>query len=173
MPGVGPHAEQEGCMTDRQSRDGTSRRAWLASVLMGAGLLASYGTLAAQVLSFLLPTGRSSRRRIFVGPAAAFPAGEVRTILDLEGNEVLVRRSAAGLRAFSSTCPHLGCKVHWQAEEERFFCPCHNGVFDADGVAVSGPPADAGQSLYPAPLIVDEENQVVYLEAKVPRRKGP
>ena len=161
-------------MTDRQERGGSSRRSWLASVLMAAGLLVSYGTLAGQFLGFLLPSGRASRRRrIFVGPLTAFPAGQVRTILDLEGNEVLVRRSPAGLQAFSSTCPHLGCKVHWQAEEARFFCPCHNGVFDADGVAVAGPPADAGQRLYPAPLIVDEENQVVYLEAKVPRRRGP
>ena len=158
-------------MADTHDKGGNSRRSWMASVLMGAGLLAAYGTLAGQFLSFLLPARRASRRRIFVGPMGAFPTGTVRTILDLEGNEVLVRRTREGLQAFSSTCPHLGCKVHWQAEEARFFCPCHNGVFDADGIAVSGPPADAGQSLYPAPLIVDQENQVVYLEVKPPRRR--
>ena len=158
-------------MTDTRDKGGPSRRSWMASVLMGAGLLAAYGTLASQFLGFLLPARRASRRRIFVGPVAAFPPGTVRTILDLEGNEVLVRRTPEGLQAFSSTCPHLGCKVHWQAQERRFFCPCHNGVFDADGVALSGPPADAGQRLHPAPLIIDEESQVVYLEVRAPRRR--
>ena len=45
--------------------------------------------------------------------------------------------------AYSSTCPHLGCRVHWESEEGNFFCPCHRGVFDERGVGVSGPPADA------------------------------
>ena len=159
-------------MTDTYKNGQHSRRSWLASVLMGVGLLASYGTLASQTLSFLLPTGLAQRkRRIFVGPVAAFPIDVVRTILDLEGNEVLVKRTKDGFQAFSSTCPHLGCKVRWEAAAVRFFCPCHNGVFNADGVAIAGPPADAGQSLYPAPLFVDDKSQVVYLEVKVPRGK--
>lgn len=158
-------------MTDTHTSNGKhSRRSWLASVLMGVGLLASYGTLAGQTLSFLLPTGLAKRkRRIFLGPVAAFPIDAVRPIRDLKGDEVLVKRTKDGFLAFSSTCPHLGCKVRWEADATRFFCPCHNGVFNADGVAVSGPPADAGQNLYPAPLVVDDKNQVVYLEVDAPR----
>jgi nitrite reductase/ring-hydroxylating ferredoxin subunit len=49
--------------------------------------------------------------------------------------------------ALSSTCPHLGCQVNWEAQHSRFFCPCHNGMFDENGVAFSGPPAESGQSL--------------------------
>ncbi|MBI4577262.1 MAG: Rieske 2Fe-2S domain-containing protein, partial [Planctomycetes bacterium] len=49
--------------------------------------------------------------------------------------------------ALSSTCPHLGCRVHWEVQNRRFFCPCHNGSFDAAGRATGGPPAEAGQSL--------------------------
>ena len=159
-------------MTDAHNNGKSSRRSWLASVLMGVGLLASYGTLAGQTLSFLLPTGLAKRkRRIFIGPVEAFETGTVRTIRDLEGNEVLIKRTKDGFQAFSSTCPHLGCKVRWEADEARFFCPCHNGVFNAAGVAVSGPPADAGQSLYPAPLFVDDNSKVVYLEVNVPRGK--
>ena len=157
-------------MTDTHNNGKHSRRSWLASVLMGVGLLASYGTLAGQALSFLLPTGLAKRkRRVFIGPVAAFETDAVHTIRDLEGNEVLVKRTEDGFQAFSSTCPHLGCKVRWEAGAARFFCPCHNGVFNADGVAISGPPADAGQSLYPAPLVVDDKNQVVYLEVNAPR----
>ena len=42
--------------------------------------------------------------------------------------------------AMSNTCTHLGCRVRWIAEEDRFFCPCHNGVFNKDGEVLSGPP---------------------------------
>ena len=42
--------------------------------------------------------------------------------------------------AMSNICTHLGCRVRWIANQEEFFCPCHNGVFDKDGNVVSGPP---------------------------------
>ena len=43
--------------------------------------------------------------------------------------------------ALSSVCPHLGCQVHWEPHNDRFFCPCHNGVFTPTGEAIEGPPA--------------------------------
>jgi menaquinol-cytochrome c reductase iron-sulfur subunit len=42
--------------------------------------------------------------------------------------------------AMSNICTHLGCRVRWIADQEEFFCPCHNGVFDKQGTVVSGPP---------------------------------
>ena len=45
--------------------------------------------------------------------------------------------------ALSNVCTHLGCRVRWIAEQDKFFCPCHNGVFAKDGSVVSGPPPRA------------------------------
>lgn len=147
--------------------DRTTRRAWLATVLMGAGLAVSYGTLAAQALMFLLPQRLKPRTRLlFAGQIDRYQIGSVQSFYDLQGNQILVKRGAKGFEAFSSTCPHLGCHVHWEAENQRFFCPCHRGVFNADGVATSGPPADAGQSLSRVPLQVNEASGVVYIEVK-------
>ncbi len=42
--------------------------------------------------------------------------------------------------AMSNICTHLGCRVHWVADKEQFYCPCHNGVYDKYGNVVSGPP---------------------------------
>jgi menaquinol-cytochrome c reductase iron-sulfur subunit len=42
--------------------------------------------------------------------------------------------------AMSNVCTHLGCRVRWNSEEERFFCPCHNAIFDKNGNVVDGPP---------------------------------
>lgn len=42
--------------------------------------------------------------------------------------------------AMSNICTHLGCHIRWITEQNHFFCPCHNGVFDISGNVVSGPP---------------------------------
>jgi menaquinol-cytochrome c reductase iron-sulfur subunit len=42
--------------------------------------------------------------------------------------------------ALSNICTHLGCRVRWVADQSKFFCPCHNGVYDKNGNVVSGPP---------------------------------
>ena len=42
--------------------------------------------------------------------------------------------------AMSNICTHLGCRVRWVAERNQFFCPCHNGQFDKQGLVVAGPP---------------------------------
>jgi Rieske Fe-S protein len=46
--------------------------------------------------------------------------------------------------ALSDRCSHLACRVRYVEETEEtsgpgFFCPCHNGVFDAGGGIVAGP----------------------------------
>lgn len=41
---------------------------------------------------------------------------------------------------FAINCAHLGCPVKWFAESQLFMCPCHGGVYYADGSRASGPP---------------------------------
>jgi len=47
------------------------------------------------------------------------------------------------VHALSATCTHLGCQVRWDDTATRFRCPCHGGVFDAQGNVVEGPPPRA------------------------------
>ena len=42
--------------------------------------------------------------------------------------------------AMSNICTHLGCRVRWIAEQDEFFCHCHNGQFDLNGNVIGGPP---------------------------------
>ncbi|HEY3284653.1 MAG TPA: Rieske (2Fe-2S) protein [Armatimonadota bacterium] len=53
---------------------------------------------------------------------------------------VYVKRQGDQFTVFSAVCTHLGCGVRWEQSQSRFLCPCHNGVFDAEGKVVSGPP---------------------------------
>jgi Rieske Fe-S protein len=40
----------------------------------------------------------------------------------------------------SVNCAHLGCPVTWFQQSGLFMCPCHGGVYYADGSHASGPP---------------------------------
>ncbi len=51
-----------------------------------------------------------------------------------------LRRTDAGFTAFAINCTHLGCPVNWLPDAKLFLCPCHGGVFNADGIPAGGPP---------------------------------
>ncbi len=40
---------------------------------------------------------------------------------------------------FIPNCPHMGCRLEWNPEEETFDCPCHGSRFDKDGRLIDGP----------------------------------
>lgn len=143
-----------------------------STAAMVGGLAAGYGFLAYIAARFLYPSRGARRQWMFVARAAnvtedkaiAFrtPAGELVTI---------ARRGRTGtvedFIALSTTCPHLGCKVHWEAHKNRFFCPCHNGVFTPEGKAIEGPPADAGQSLSSFPLKIHHGLLYIHVPVEV------
>lgn len=53
---------------------------------------------------------------------------------------VYLHRDASGVKCFDPACTHLGCRIKYQDDQKRYFCPCHGGVFDDNGKVVSGPP---------------------------------
>jgi menaquinol-cytochrome c reductase iron-sulfur subunit len=52
----------------------------------------------------------------------------------------LRRDGADQFTAFSVHCTHLGCPVRWMPDANLFLCPCHGGVYYADGSPAAGPP---------------------------------
>lgn len=141
-------------MTDEGS--GVDRRRFLSSCLMWGGLAAGYGLGAYHFLRYLVPMGEDIKyRELFVGPVDQLKVGESRTVKTPSGETfVMARTGKEAFRVLSDVCPHLGCRVHWippkpgtKDEEGHFFCPCHDGKFNKEGLATAGPPAEAGQSL--------------------------
>lgn len=139
-----------------------------STAAMGAGLAASYGTLAAMMGRFVYPATGEARGWLFVSTIVDFPAGGALDFETPSGAKIVVARHGDGeteddFLALSSVCPHLGCSVHWEQPRDRFFCPCHNGAFDRTGKATEGPPLAANQSLTRYPLKV--EDGLLYIEA--------
>jgi len=59
---------------------------------------------------------------------------------ETESSIYVITENGRDFAAMSNICTHLGCRVRWNADQEQFFCPCHNAVFDKDGNVVDGPP---------------------------------
>jgi nitrite reductase/ring-hydroxylating ferredoxin subunit len=140
----------------------------LIGVVSLAAVAAAYGAFAA-VFGRFLHRGAMPRRWAFIARAEEIVAGQALTFRTPGGVPLNVTRQGTGddsLLALSSTCPHLGCQVRWEPHNNRFFCPCHNGIFDPSGLAISGPPADAGQSLISYPLKVDRGMVFVEIPAQ-------
>lgn len=155
-----------------ENEEDSSRRGFLSKLFLAIGGILGYGLFAGEGLLFVLPRKRKiSTVKIYAGLLKQFEIGVVQTFYAPDGTEIMIKRDESSLKAFSTVCPHLGCQVHWQPENNEFFCPCHGGVFTSDGVGTEGPPADAGQKLREIPLAVDEANQIVYIEVKKPKRK--
>ena len=65
---------------------------------------------------------------------------------------VLTQPTAGDVKAFTSICPHQGCKVS-EVSNNEIYCPCHGSKFSAlDGSVIQGP---ATEGLSAAAVAVD------------------
>jgi menaquinol-cytochrome c reductase iron-sulfur subunit len=129
------------------------RRRFLTRVSLA--LSAAIGAvLGLPVIGFLLAplTRRAPRVWRPVGRVDEFKIGETVSVRFEDASPLpwagVTARTAAWLRredesrftAFSVHCTHLGCPVRWVSQAELFLCPCHGGVYYADGTVSAGPP---------------------------------
>jgi menaquinol-cytochrome c reductase iron-sulfur subunit len=130
-----------------------SRRRFLATLTLGLSALAGV-VLSVPILSYLLsPLLRPAPRPwLDLGAVGDFRMGEtvLRSIrnpspLPWAGQTALTaawvrRTSETDFIVFAVNCTHLGCPVNWLPNAQLFLCPCHGGVYNADGSVAGGPP---------------------------------
>ncbi len=150
-----PSGELADATTPRTDASGRSRRIFLFK--MALFLNGMVGTvLAIPILGYLLgPALRKSASQnawIDLGDAGDYPEGETRLASfrdpftapwDGQTADIpcWVRRIHGNdFQVFAINCAHLGCPVRWFAQSQLFMCPCHGGVYYADGSRASGPP---------------------------------
>lgn len=129
-----------------------SRRSILG-VMVTAINLAVVGALAIPAVRFVVsPLGRKSKEEwIDILSESDLKVGETKevgfTMKVQDGYQtvdrkytVYLHKNEGGLKCFDPACTHLGCKIKFQDDQRRYFCPCHGGIFNEDGAVVSGPP---------------------------------
>ncbi len=151
---------------DRAGDEGKTRRdvigTGLAVGAIGAGAAAGVHHIAA----YIVPEERVRERETFLAFTSQVPDGGTLEVVLPDKRRVQVKKLGEEYAGFSNVCPHLACRVSWEAAKEGetderkkdgyFRCPCHEGLFGPDGKAFSGPPADAGQSLTRVDLVLRE-----------------
>lgn len=83
----------------------------------------------------------------FIAQKIYIPSSEIEHIKDghagvveYEGEKVGVYKNEEGKEFIVSTkCPHLGCELHWNADELTWDCPCHGSRFNYKGKLIDSP----------------------------------
>jgi menaquinol-cytochrome c reductase iron-sulfur subunit len=135
-----------------------TRRRFLEKLCFGLGGVCA-AILGIPLVGFVVaPLFRKTTGKwVSVGKITDFEIGKTVNVTIIDPSPLpwagITAKSAVWLRrasdqkfiAFSVNCTHMGCPVRWLAEAELFMCPCHGGVYYADGMVAAGPP--------PKPLI--------------------
>lgn len=123
--------------------------------------LLTFGTITGTALGALYPVVK-----YFIPPASGSASGGVTAKDEVgkdinvsefleshnEGDRVLAQglkgdptyivvesKEAIGDYGLNAICTHLGCVVPWNANENKFKCPCHGSQYDNTGKVVRGP----------------------------------
>ncbi|MGH9470470.1 MAG: ubiquinol-cytochrome c reductase iron-sulfur subunit [Terriglobia bacterium] len=128
-----------------------SRRRFLSRLSITVGSIAA-AIVAIPSVAFLLGLRKPPFVWRSIGKQDSFKIGSTVKVAFLDPSPLpwsgVSARTAAWLRrvsdaefiAFSVDCTHLGCPVRWLPTANLFMCPCHGGVYYADGTVASGPP---------------------------------
>ena len=138
---------------DHQTEKPTRRNALF---VVGMALNAVAGALlAVPLIGFVFSSvirRKDPRNWISLGPVTNFPEKQTRMATyrnpftrpwdgDTANIPCWVRHVQSGqFQVFAINCTHLGCPVRWFQESGLFMCPCHGGVYYANGERASGPP---------------------------------
>jgi menaquinol-cytochrome c reductase iron-sulfur subunit len=131
-----------------------SRRNFMQTAIWGLGGLIGIGYIVPAAVYVVGPSlkGQQNETWIRLGPTSKVELGtptlftfsvQTQTGWIENTQEVSVYVLTTDGRtyiAMSNICTHLGCRVRWIAEQDEFFCPCHNGQFDLNGNVIGGPP---------------------------------
>ncbi len=149
------------------NEENQKRRSFLKNFGIIGALLIAVGLFFRNLWLFLYPPKKKKKfHKYLVAKLDSVPLGKAKEIT-LGNDPVFVVHLDQGYRVFSGICTHLGCHVRWEEEKQRFFCPCHKGVYDKTGKVISGPP--------PRPLDqfkVEEDKNLVYIYVES-KTRGP
>lgn len=129
------------------------RREFLKRSIFALGGLIVLGLAVPSSIYVLSPLWkRSEEEWVEIADTAQIPKGEPLKVdyvrrkkdgwvtIEERASVWVVTADGQEFTVFDPRCTHLGCPYRWEAEKRQFLCPCHNGIFSAEGVVLGGPP---------------------------------
>jgi len=121
-----------------------SRRVFLDG-LLGGGLAALAALFVGPLAKFVFPPYKEPDEvKLPAADYSGLPSNVAKGFAWGAKPGILKRAGDGSLEAFVGVCSHLDCNVTYKPEEKKFYCACHQGWYDENGVNIAGPP--------PAPL---------------------
>jgi Rieske Fe-S protein len=153
---TGTHSEPSDYSQHSATNDQLSiSRRWLL-LKIGIAFNAVVGlVLATPIIGYLLAPikrDRAYKSWVSLGGIEKYPIGQTRLATyinpwkspsDGQTDDIpcwVQRRTKTDFTVFAINCAHLGCPVRWFPQSQLFMCPCHGGVYYADGSVAAGPP---------------------------------
>ena len=131
--------------------------------LLGGGLGALALSFLYPILKFVFrPTPEPDQVLLPLTDFTGMEAGELRKFAWGTKPGFLRKLAEGSFRAYVGVCTHLDCNVAWHPDQNKFYCACHEGWYDAEGVNIAGPP--------PKPLrrlAVTEEGENLVIKPEV------
>ena len=126
-------------------------------VLSGAVGAVAAAAAGIPIVGYFLGRRRREVKWVDLGPIGGFPLDETRMVTfdnplrqpwdGITAQTGVYVRSAgpndqgdAQFLVLAVNCAHLGCPVSWFPQSGLYMCPCHGGVYYANGERASGPP---------------------------------
>jgi Rieske Fe-S protein len=131
-----------------------SRRTFFEKVTYLLGAIAA-AVVGLPFVGYVAGVRKKSTVWVPLGSAVSFPLNETRLVrFDnplrqpwdgiVAHTGVYVRNQGEDQKeqflVLAMNCAHLGCPVSWFPQSGLFMCPCHGGVYYANGERASGPP---------------------------------
>ena len=151
-------------MSEENSKPSITRRnflgiAWLAALVL-AGIQAGLS-----ILKFIKPLPKGGYGSlVLAGRIQDFAVNTVNRNLT---GRFYISRTEDGMIALWQKCPHLGCAVPWDEEQEVFHCPCHGSTFNKVGDVLGGP---APRAMDFFPIEINQEE--VWVDTSSPVARG-
>jgi len=162
------------------------RRTFFSSLTYGLGAVAA-AVVGIPFVAYLFGARKAPVDWVLLGPVGDFLPNETRLVnfdspirrpwdgmvahtgvyVRYEGRDEKETDEAKGHKflVLAVNCAHLGCPVEWFAESGLFMCPCHGGVYYANGEHASGPPP---RGLFPCVYRVTRVRGLDLLEIQAP-----